>query len=69
MATLYKASDVAKMLSVSPSFIYKKAEKNELESLKIGTSLRFTESQVQSYLEKCVKRRQPSNDPGDRNAL
>ncbi|GHV88258.1 hypothetical protein AGMMS50267_06180 [Spirochaetia bacterium] len=45
---LLTAADVADALSVSRSKVYKMAEAGELQSVKIGKSLRFTEGQVEN---------------------
>ena len=41
MKKLYKASELAKILSVHPSTIYKLAERGEIESYRLGGSVRF----------------------------
>jgi len=51
MEKLYKVEEVAKMLSVSASCIYKKAEIGELGSIKIGTALRFSEQNITEFIE------------------
>jgi excisionase family DNA binding protein len=56
MNKLYKTIEVAKLFDVSLSFIYKKAEKGELASIKIGSALRFSEENINEYLEKCKNR-------------
>jgi excisionase family DNA binding protein len=53
MIKLYKVSEVASMLGLSTSCVYKKAERGEIQSMKIGTALRFSECDVQNFLEKC----------------
>ena len=55
MQTLYKVADVAEMLNISISYLYKKAEAGTIGSVKIGSALRFTEKQVNDYIEKCKK--------------
>ncbi|MDR0287794.1 MAG: helix-turn-helix domain-containing protein [Clostridiales bacterium] len=55
MIKLYNVSEVASTLGLSISCVYKKAEKGEIQSIKIGTALRFSESDVQNFLEKCRK--------------
>ena len=52
---LYTVSEVSKMLSLSTSWIYKKAEKGELDAIKIGSALRFTEEGIYNFIEKCKK--------------
>jgi excisionase family DNA binding protein len=53
MVKLYNVSEVAEMLGLSTSCIYKKAERGELAGIKIGTALRFSEKNIQVFLEKC----------------
>jgi excisionase family DNA binding protein len=60
MDKLYKPIEIAKLFNISTSCIYKKAESGELPSIKIGTALRFSEENVNEYLEKC--RRNKNND-------
>ena len=53
MVKLYKVNEVATMLGLSASCLYKKAERDEIEAIKIGSALRFTEEGIQNFLEKC----------------
>jgi excisionase family DNA binding protein len=53
MIKLFNVSEVASMLGLSTSCVYKKAERGEIQAVKIGTALRFSEEDLQSYLEKC----------------
>ena len=55
MIKLYKVGEVASMLGLSSSCVYKKAERREINSIKIGTALRFSEADIQGFLEKCRK--------------
>jgi len=55
MEKLYKAEEVAQMLRLSTSCIYKKVESGEIMSLKIGTAVRFTEANIAEYIDKCKK--------------
>jgi excisionase family DNA binding protein len=57
---LHKPTEIAKLLGVSLSCIYRKAEKGEIPSIKIGSALRFSEENINEYLEK--SRRNNSND-------
>ena len=52
MDKLYKVEEVAKMLNVSVSCIYKKAEIGELGSIKIGSALRFSEQNIADFINK-----------------
>ena len=54
MESLLKIGEVAQFLSVSTSCIYKKAERGEIKSIKIGTSLRFKKQDIEEYVEKCA---------------
>jgi len=61
MIKLYKVSEVASMLGLSTSCVYKKAERGEIQSIKIGTALRFSECDVQNLIAKCRKQEIPAN--------
>jgi excisionase family DNA binding protein len=50
---LYNVSEVAEMLGLSTSCVYKKAERGEIQAIKIGTVLRFSEENIQNFLNKC----------------
>jgi PTS system nitrogen regulatory IIA component len=43
-------AEVAAILKLSESTIYKYAEKGKIQSIKIGSNLRFTEEQIQQFL-------------------
>jgi len=60
MTKLYKVKEVSSMLGLSASCIYKKAEKGEIQSVKIGTALRFSDDDIQNFIEKCKKTQIPS---------
>jgi excisionase family DNA binding protein len=53
MIKLYNVKEVSKILSLSVSCLYKMAERKEIQSVKIGSALRFLESDIHSFLEKC----------------
>jgi excisionase family DNA binding protein len=53
MTKLYNVSEVAELLGLSTSCVYKKAERGDIEAIKIGTSLRFSENDISVFLEKC----------------
>ena len=59
MIKLYNVSEVASMLGLSTSCLYKKAEKGEIQSVKIGAALRFSECDIQIFLDKCRKKEEP----------
>ena len=52
MVKLYTVDDVADMLKISVSSVYKLAERGEITSIKIRTSLRFTENHINAYIKK-----------------
>jgi excisionase family DNA binding protein len=55
MEKILTVSDVAKMLQMSPSTIYKYSEKGKIKSFKIGASLRFYENEIAEYLNAIIK--------------
>ena len=59
MVKLYKVTEVASMLGLSASCLYKKTERGEIQTIKIGSALRFTEEGIQNFLEKCKLRDAP----------
>jgi excisionase family DNA binding protein len=55
MERLYKVDYVTKILNISISSIYKYAEAGKIKSIKIGSALRFSESNITDYLKKCER--------------
>jgi len=53
MTRLLKTVELADLLGLSNSCVYKKAERGEIKSIKIGTSLRFSENDIQDFIDKC----------------
>ncbi len=53
---LLTVMDVSKILKINPFSIYRKAEKGEIPSLKIGKLLRFKESEIQQWIKDQNKR-------------
>jgi excisionase family DNA binding protein len=53
MRKLLTVSEAAEILNLSASCIYKKAERGELESIKIGSTLRFAEESICEFIERC----------------
>jgi PTS system nitrogen regulatory IIA component len=47
-------SDVAAMLRMSKTSIYKYAESGKMPSIKVGSNVRFTEDQINRFLSMCV---------------
>jgi excisionase family DNA binding protein len=54
--------EVAKLLQMSESTIYKYAETGKITSIKIGTNLRFTEAQIESFISENTKISNPANE-------
>jgi excisionase family DNA binding protein len=50
MSNVLTIDEVAEKLKMSKSTIYKYAEQSKIPSFKIGTSLRFFENEVDTYL-------------------
>jgi excisionase family DNA binding protein len=61
MEKLCNVDNVAENLGISVSNVYKLSEKGEIESIKIGSSLRFTEKQIADYIEKCKRSKTNGN--------
>jgi excisionase family DNA binding protein len=59
MIKLYDVNTVAGMMGLSTSCVYKKAERGEIQSVKIGSALRFSESDIEAFLEICRTQKQP----------
>jgi excisionase family DNA binding protein len=55
MTQTLNVSDVAKLFQLSKSSIYKYAETGKIPFIKIGTNLRFTETQLDNFLSKNTK--------------
>jgi len=53
---LLTAMDVSKILKINPFSIYRKAERGEIPSIKIGKLLRFKESEIQHWIKDQNKR-------------
>jgi excisionase family DNA binding protein len=60
MIKLFNVSEVASMLGLSTSCVYKKAERGEIQTVKIGSVLRFTEADLDVYLVKCRNQKTPT---------
>jgi len=54
MDKLLKVPQVAELLGLSVSTIYKKYENGILPGLKIGTSVRFSLSDIDAYIKKII---------------
>jgi len=55
-----KVSEVAKLLQMSKSSVYKYAETGKIPSIKIGSNLRFTEPQLKDFLSASSRISKPS---------
>ena len=55
MSQVYTVTEVSEMFKISKSLIYKYAEAGKIPSVKIGTSLRFTEAQINGFLSENTK--------------
>jgi excisionase family DNA binding protein len=53
MVKLLTVKEVAKMLCISTSTVFKYAEHGKIDSLKIGTARRFTEDQIEAFIQLC----------------
>ena len=60
MEKLYKVEEVAEILRLSASCIYKKVERGEMGFLKFGPVVRISEENLIDYVEKCKKGSQPN---------
>jgi putative molybdopterin biosynthesis protein len=54
MPKLLTVKQVAELRNMSVSYVYKSAERGDIESFKFGSSLRFTEDHVNEYMRKSV---------------
>jgi PTS system nitrogen regulatory IIA component len=62
MTTILTINDVAQKLKMSASTIYKYAERGKIPSIKIGSSLRFTEDQINHFLAQCINEIKPDTE-------
>ena len=64
MKTILTISEVAKLLHLSKSTVYKYSENGKIPSFKIGTSLRFLENEIDDYIQKTIfdQRNQSDNE-------
>lgn len=53
----WKASDVARFLSVSDKWVYKHAALGHLPSSRMQGSLRFKPAEIRAYAERCSRAR------------
>jgi PTS system nitrogen regulatory IIA component len=62
MVNVLTIKDVAKALQLSTSTVYKYAEAGKIPSIKIGTARRFTETDIEKYVNTCKVQTPSSND-------
>jgi excisionase family DNA binding protein len=48
----WKVGDVAALINMSKSFVYKEAEAGRLPCVRIGSALRFKPDEIRAYLER-----------------
>jgi PTS system nitrogen regulatory IIA component len=69
MTNVLNIKDVAKILQISTSTVYKYAENGKIPSIKIGTARRFLEKDIERYVETCREPTLSSNSqPAVNNA-
>jgi PTS system nitrogen regulatory IIA component len=54
MSQILTITELAKLLQMSKSTVYKYAEQGKIPSFKIGTSLRFLENEINDYIKKTI---------------
>ena len=53
---LFRISEAAQMLSVSQSYLYDLVSRNEIQHIKLGSAIRFTQNQLNDFVsEKTAK--------------
>jgi PTS system nitrogen regulatory IIA component len=62
MKNILTIKDVAKVLQISTSTVYKYAEAGKIPSIKIGTARRFIESDIDKYVDTCKEQTLLSNN-------
>jgi excisionase family DNA binding protein len=66
MTKLKTVKETADILSISPSMVYKLYERGALEGTKLnGSALRFEDSAIQGYIEKCKLSAAPNAYPNE----
>ena len=59
MTKLLTISDLAERLSISTSLAYRVVAEKKLRAYRIGGAIRFSEEQIQEYLQSCEVQREP----------
>lgn len=54
MSQILTIAELAKLLQMSKSTVYKYAEAGKIPSFKIGTSLRFLEKEITDFIQKTI---------------
>ena len=62
MNAVYTVSEVSEIFKLSKSLVYKYAESGKINSIKIGTCLRFTEEQIKDFLSANTKTAKPTEE-------
>ncbi|WP_010259899.1 helix-turn-helix domain-containing protein [Treponema primitia] len=62
MTNVFTIKDVAKVLQLSTSTVYKYAESGKIPSIKIGTARRFLETDIEKYVNTCKQQILVSNN-------
>ena len=52
MEKIYKIGEIAEILQISKSCVYKMVERGHISSLKIGSAVRIRERQLKDYLDR-----------------
>lgn len=52
----YRVNDIAKLLKVSLSLVYRLVERGELQSYRIGGAVRISKEQLEAYLDRGKKK-------------
>jgi excisionase family DNA binding protein len=55
-------SEVARLLQISQSSVYKYAEKSVIPSFKVGSNLRFLENEIDDYIKKTIYSQRNKNE-------
>ena len=64
MEELYSVHDVARLLKLSESTIYRHVESDTFPRMRVGVNIRFTKEQVKAFIEDrqdCRKKKPPYN--------
>jgi len=62
MKQILTVPELAKYLQISTSSVYKKAEKGEIPSFKVGARLRFLDNEIDDYIKKTIYDQRNKNE-------